>query len=108
MTIHITPEPECSYVSFESNIPLKSYSEVIQRVVNTFKPGRFIFTLFANRVNFQYFLKTVEHSYSGRLKTRRSKTGPVQNPDANFPISCMIDCPQSGLKLVSRNLVPLA
>jgi len=25
MTIHITPEPEFSYVSFESNIPMTSY-----------------------------------------------------------------------------------
>ena len=50
MTIHITPEPEYSYVSFESNIPLTSYLDVIQRVLNTFLPGKFILTIFANRV----------------------------------------------------------
>ena len=50
MTIHITPEPEFSYVSFESNIPLASYLDVIQRVLNTFLPGKFILTIFANRV----------------------------------------------------------
>jgi S-adenosylmethionine decarboxylase len=50
MTIHITPEPECSYVSFESNIPLTSYTGLIQRVLNTFNPGKFIMTVFANRV----------------------------------------------------------
>jgi hypothetical protein len=50
MTIHITPEPEFSYVSFESNIPLTSYLGVIQRVLATFLPGKFILTIFANRV----------------------------------------------------------
>ena len=50
MTIHITPEPEFSYVSFECNVPMKSYGGLIQRVVNTFKPGKFILTIFANRV----------------------------------------------------------
>ena len=53
MTIHITPEPEFSYVSFESNIPLTSYLGVIQRVLETFMPGKFILTIFANRVSKQ-------------------------------------------------------
>ena len=52
MTIHITPEPDYSYVSFESNIPLTSYLGVIQRVLDTFQPGKFILTIFANRVFF--------------------------------------------------------
>jgi len=51
MTIHITPEPEFSYVSFESNIPLTSYLGVIQRVLDTFLPGKFILTIFANRTS---------------------------------------------------------
>jgi S-adenosylmethionine decarboxylase len=50
MTIHITPEPECSYVSFESIVPIKSYSGLIQRVINTFQPEKFIVNIFANRV----------------------------------------------------------
>ena len=50
MTIHITPESEFSYVSFETNIPLTSYLGVIQRVLDTFLPGKFILTVFANRV----------------------------------------------------------
>lgn len=50
MTIHITPEPEFSYVSFETNVPLSSYEELIRRVVRTFQPGKFVVTLFANGV----------------------------------------------------------
>ena len=50
ITIHITPEAEFSYVSFESNIPQSSYIDVIMRVLDTFRPGKFIVTAFANRV----------------------------------------------------------
>lgn len=49
MTIHITPEPEFSYVSFESNVPEASYDDIIQRVLKTFKPGKFVIILFANK-----------------------------------------------------------
>jgi S-adenosylmethionine decarboxylase len=47
-TIHITPEPSCSYVSFETNAPVNSYSDLIKRVTSIFKPGQFIITFFAN------------------------------------------------------------
>ncbi|XP_059057724.1 S-adenosylmethionine decarboxylase proenzyme [Achroia grisella] len=47
MTIHITPEPTCSYVSFESNVPLSSYDEVIARVLQAFRPAKFVLTVFA-------------------------------------------------------------
>lgn len=49
MTIHITPESEFSYVSFESNVSEASYEEIIRRVLNTFKPGKFVVTIFANK-----------------------------------------------------------
>lgn len=47
-TIHITPEPECSFVSFETNISMKDYTALINKVVSTFKPGRWTVTLFAD------------------------------------------------------------
>lgn len=47
MTIHITPETEFSYVSFETNYPVASYSDLIGRVVRTFLPGSFMVTLLA-------------------------------------------------------------
>ncbi|XP_015764964.1 PREDICTED: S-adenosylmethionine decarboxylase proenzyme-like [Acropora digitifera] len=46
--IHITPQEECSYVSFETNVKLSCYKELIRKVLETFKPGRFLMTLFAN------------------------------------------------------------
>jgi S-adenosylmethionine decarboxylase len=51
MTIHITPEPEFSYVSFETNVPQSSYKDIIGRVLDTFRPGRFLLTLFANKTS---------------------------------------------------------
>jgi S-adenosylmethionine decarboxylase len=39
-TIHITPEPQCSYVSFETNAPLNSYTRLLRKVLATFRPGR--------------------------------------------------------------------
>lgn len=49
-TVHVTPEPNCSFASFETNVPGgqngRETSEVIEHVVGIFKPGRFIVTLF--------------------------------------------------------------
>ncbi|KAL2022356.1 hypothetical protein VTK56DRAFT_5423 [Thermocarpiscus australiensis] len=49
-TVHVTPEPVCSYASFETNVPSaqsgRGTSDVIAHVVNIFNPGRFTVTLF--------------------------------------------------------------
>jgi S-adenosylmethionine decarboxylase len=47
-TVHITPEPECSYASFETNTPLKSYGSLVNNVLAAFRPGRVIITLLAD------------------------------------------------------------
>jgi len=46
-TIHITPQPECSFVSFECNVSLSNYSELVQSVVALFKPTSFTVLLFS-------------------------------------------------------------
>lgn len=52
-TVHVTPEPHCSYASFETNVPPtqngKTTADIIQQVVNIFKPGRFSITLFETK-----------------------------------------------------------
>lgn len=49
-TVHVTPEPQCSYASFETNVPGqqsgRETADIIQQVVGIFKPGRFSVTLF--------------------------------------------------------------
>ncbi|TPX59892.1 adenosylmethionine decarboxylase [Powellomyces hirtus] len=63
-TIHVTPEDICSYASFETTVPVKrfyshvrqgssseyeSFEDVIQRVVEIFRPGTFSTTLFSRK-----------------------------------------------------------
>ena len=52
-TVHVTPEPNCSYASFETNVPSKQSgretADVIEQVVSIFKPGRFSITLFEGK-----------------------------------------------------------
>ncbi|KAH2032711.1 hypothetical protein KXV65_009299 [Aspergillus fumigatus] len=49
-TVHVTPEPHCSYASFETNVPHSQNGQttagIIKHVVDIFKPGRFSVTLF--------------------------------------------------------------
>ena len=47
-TIHITPEQECSYASFETNTSLPSYASMVRNVLNVFRPKRFVLTMFAD------------------------------------------------------------
>jgi S-adenosylmethionine decarboxylase len=49
-TVHVTPEPACSFASFETNVPGgqkgRTTVEIIEHVVGIFRPGRFSVTLF--------------------------------------------------------------
>eukprot|EP00586_Coscinodiscus_wailesii_P004160 CAMPEP_0172486678 /NCGR_PEP_ID=MMETSP1066-20121228/15344_1 /TAXON_ID=671091 /ORGANISM="Coscinodiscus wailesii, Strain CCMP2513" /LENGTH=420 /DNA_ID=CAMNT_0013252773 /DNA_START=214 /DNA_END=1476 /DNA_ORIENTATION=- len=47
-TMHITPEDGSSYASFETNQQVASYSSLINNVVRTFRPKRFVMTLMAD------------------------------------------------------------
>lgn len=52
-TVHVTPEPVCSYASFETNVPSgqngRQTSDIIEHVVSIFKPGRFTVTFFETK-----------------------------------------------------------
>lgn len=52
-TVHVTPEPHCSYASFETNVPSgqtgREMADMVEQVVNIFKPGRFSVTLFETK-----------------------------------------------------------
>jgi S-adenosylmethionine decarboxylase len=48
-TIHITPESGSSYASFETNQKVSSYKALINNVIRTFRPKRFVITLMADQ-----------------------------------------------------------
>lgn len=49
-TVHVTPEPHCSYASFETNVPHeqsgRETADIVHNVIDIFKPGRFTVTVF--------------------------------------------------------------
>jgi len=47
-TIHITPEPHCSYASYETNTYLPNYLPLVRNVLNVFGPKRLVLTMFAD------------------------------------------------------------
>jgi len=76
-TIHITPQPNCSYASFETNIQC-DYPTLIQRVVSVFRPRITTCTLFGGHITKESFTKLLQSTLlpsllDGRL-TRRTYT----------------------------------
>ncbi|KAI8906827.1 S-adenosylmethionine decarboxylase proenzyme [Gorgonomyces haynaldii] len=66
-TIHVTPESICSYASFETTVPIKAlkegmdysaFSEVIDKVLQVFNPGKFSTTLFVRESGTHHFKGT--------------------------------------------------
>ena len=40
--IHVTPEKDFSYASFETNYPKENYEELLKQVIEIFKPGAWL------------------------------------------------------------------
>jgi S-adenosylmethionine decarboxylase len=47
--IHVTPEKDFSYASFETNYPKENYEELLKQVIEIFKPGHINVTVMANK-----------------------------------------------------------
>ncbi|CAN0058640.1 unnamed protein product [Scytosiphon promiscuus] len=45
-TVHVTPEPDFSYASFETNVRLPDYDALVRGVLEVFRPKKFTMTLF--------------------------------------------------------------
>lgn len=47
-TIHVTPEADFSYASFETNLPTRSYETLLRKVLDVFRPERCTVALFSD------------------------------------------------------------
>jgi S-adenosylmethionine decarboxylase len=72
-TVHVTPEPICSYASFETNVPCgqtgRETVDIVQHVVDIFKPGRFTVTLFEAKASSEE-LDAEDNDIIAAIKTR--------------------------------------
>ncbi|XP_073988956.1 S-adenosylmethionine decarboxylase [Rhodnius prolixus] len=89
MTIHVTPEPDFSYVSFETNIPQVSYKDVIQQVLDIFHPGKFVLTLFTNKESVASESSGIvkdgnKYKNFGDLQCHEVQYCPLRNYDLSF------------------------
>eukprot|EP00904_Undaria_pinnatifida_P009011 jgi/Undpi1/523/HiC_scaffold_10.g03987.m1 len=48
-TVHVTPESDFSYASFETNVRLPDYDDMVRGVLDVFRPKKFTMTLFADK-----------------------------------------------------------
>lgn len=67
VTIHVTPEADFSYVSFETNVAQASYMELINKVLRLFGPSKFMMTIFANEASqaYNHSHEYKAHSFAG-------------------------------------------
>ena len=49
----VTPEPDFSYASFETNVRLPNYDDMVRGVLEVFRPRKFTMTLFAEKTGME-------------------------------------------------------
>lgn len=86
-TIHITPEAEFSYVSFETNVPLDTYEDLIGSVLEIFKPGKFLMTLMANEESRAINAHRMVQNFAWRKDYRRADCQLCQVKNYNLTYS---------------------
>jgi len=68
-TIHVTPEPQCSYASFETNWALPCYKSLLSHVFDIFQPGTVTLAYFAEKHSDPHHLNFEMPGYSIRHRT---------------------------------------
>jgi S-adenosylmethionine decarboxylase len=70
-TVHVTPERQCSYASFETNVPTRQSgrqtADIVEQVVKIFRPGRFSVTMFETK-------KQVSEEGAGIAMTKKTRS----------------------------------
>lgn len=84
-TIHITPEPQCSFVSFETNLKVPSYNELLRKVLDTFKPGNYVAAAFIG-VNAE--AATISPSMPWNMDGYTTKGRTKHHFEHHYDVSC--------------------
>lgn len=71
-TIHVTPEPQCSYASFETNLALPCFKSLISNVFDIFKPGTVTLTLFSEKENLAPAQRSIDMQIPGYVLVYKS------------------------------------
>ena len=82
-TIHVTPEPDFSYVSFETNVSNSQYPELIRKILKMFNPGKFTTTIFGSSVRKSFPLELFTNK---KIYSNRNQQASIIN--VNYP--CML------------------
>jgi len=113
-TIHVTPQPICSYVSFETNIVtdkdddgVVDYSKLVARVLDVFQPYNFTLTLFGGHVDEGKFTKMCKKIFSQdcfkHFKRNAKSSFEFENDYqlvyAHYQHEDLIDSEKKGIKL---------
>lgn len=69
-TIHVSPEPDASYVSFETTAHHKHLPQLVTSVVKLFKPSRFTVALIENARAPKTTLSSIENSLSSSIMSK--------------------------------------
>ncbi|KAI3647109.1 hypothetical protein MP228_007330 [Amoeboaphelidium protococcarum] len=75
--VHVTPEKHCSFASFETNyIPQRNgvtYEDIVQKVIQIFRPASFTVTLFSDRLDSTGYGKYNEQTLGAKIDTFTKK-----------------------------------
>jgi S-adenosylmethionine decarboxylase len=81
-TVHVTPEPHCSYASFETNVPGRQSgrgtAEILEHVLSIFRPGRFSVTLFEAKPAALELRPGREHFYDSSAAKRSLRMDKIK------------------------------
>ena len=94
-TIHVTPEHECSYASFETNTLLHSYSPLVRNALDTFRPQRFVLTMFADQDaydNLHQVPTNCREFFIPKVGTYRRTTVSTTNIGNESDLHCTMAC----------------
>mmetsp|Transcript_9861 Transcript_9861/g.16377 ORF Transcript_9861/g.16377 Transcript_9861/m.16377 type:complete len:505 (-) Transcript_9861:256-1770(-) len=108
-TIHITPEPDCSYASFETNTTLRAYSPLVRNALNVFRPKRFVLTMFADDVaytNLEEIPTSAREFFVPKIGMYRRTT--VSSTNIGAELNCTMACFTlvTGEVKVQKSLIP--